>query len=118
MNKDFAQREKVITLLFKETIPLNDNKSLIFEILEFPDSGRVAVIRKHDSTKSERHAFNLGKIYLSYSSFLILRELINSIDSESFEHIMRKTKELNSEILLGLVNKSSISTNGSTDDDY
>lgn len=118
MSADQGQREKVIKLLFKDSVPLNDNKSLVFEILEFPDSGRVLVLRKYDCSKSERHAFNLGKLYLSYASFLLLKDLINSVDLTAFESIMRKTEDVNTSMLLTLLNKSSISPTDSIEDAF
>jgi hypothetical protein len=116
MNSDGNSREKVVTRLFKESVPLNSDKSLIFEILEYPDSGRVAIIRKHDRTKSDRHALNMGRLYLSYQSLLILKQLLNNIDMNVFESIMRKTKDLSTSELLSMLDVSLISFDGDIED--
>lgn len=98
--------DRTIRILYTKSTALNHEKTkfLIFEVIEYPDTGRVCILRKRDTTKAASHVFNQSRLHLSYATVLLLQQLLHSMDVSLLEKIMRKQDaNLDTQTLAGLI---------------
>lgn len=77
---------KVIKQLYSKTLELDQTSKVNFEIIEYEDSSRVSVLTKVNSKSNKVPA----KLFFSYASLLKLKLMLNDLDFQQVEQIMKK----------------------------